>query len=204
MDKIEETCVPSYVHRNVLAAWVAWWRLFASEALYGKYAPMGGILDFGAATGELAYLLPCDRTYDFVETNANMARSCRSTRPESVRRSLESLPADHYAAVFALDSLEHNENVASIVDLLVESLRSGGVMIISGPTENRLYKLGRRIAGFSGHYHKTTIYDIEEDCSYAALIGATAHSAIWGALVLHLLLAERIGRAPMPRRSVKD
>ena len=36
-----------------------------------------------------------------------------------------------------------------------------GRMLVSGPTENALYRLGRRIAGFDGHYHKVTIYDVE-------------------------------------------
>jgi hypothetical protein len=90
-----------------------------------------------------------------------MVRSLQRGHPEAVRHSLESLPSSQYAAIFALDALEHNHNVAEIVDLLVASLRSDGVLIISGPTENSLYKMGRRIAGFSGHYHKTTIYDIE-------------------------------------------
>ncbi len=161
METIEETCVPSYLHNNLLAASVAWWRLFASESLYRKYAPPGGVLDFGAASGELAHLLPSGTTYDFVETDENMVRFLQRAHPKAARRSLESLPPRHYAAVFALDSLEHNDNVASIVDLLVEALCADGVMILSGPTENLLYKIGRRIAGFSGHYHKTTIVDIE-------------------------------------------
>ena len=29
-----------------------------------------------------------------------------------------------------------------------------------GPTENWLYKLGRRIVGFSGHYHVRDVHDI--------------------------------------------
>ncbi len=36
------------------------------------------------------------------------------------------------------------------------------MLILSGPTENRLYRLGRAIAGFDSHYHKTTIYEIEK------------------------------------------
>ena len=161
MAKIEETCVPSYLHRNVLASGVAWWRLFAAEGLYRKFAPLGDILDFGAATGELGHLLPASIPYEFVEADEDMARILQANRPGVVRRSLEALKPARYAAVFALDSLEHNEDVASIVDLLIASLRDDGVLIISGPTENFLYKAGRRIAGFDGHYHKTTIYHIE-------------------------------------------
>lgn len=161
MEDIEETCIPSYLHRNVAAAAVAWWRLFASEAFYRKYAPPGAVLDFGAASGELAHLLPSGTPYEFVEGDEKMALFLQRGRPEAVRRSLKSLPDGHYAAIFALDSLEHNDDFANIIDWLIEALRGDGVMITSGPSENALYRLGRRIAGFSGTYHKTTIYDIE-------------------------------------------
>jgi 2-polyprenyl-3-methyl-5-hydroxy-6-metoxy-1,4-benzoquinol methylase len=161
MEKIEETCVPSYLHRNVLASGVAWWRLFAAEGFYRKFAPPGDILDFGAATGELGHLVPASTPYEFIEADEDMARTLQANRPGAVRRSLEGLKPAQYAAIFALDSLEHNEDVAGIVDLLIASMRDDGVLIISGPTENFLYKAGRRIARFNGHYHKTTIYDIE-------------------------------------------
>jgi hypothetical protein len=52
-------------------------------------------------------------------------------------------------------------NFAELLEILVRKLAPGGVLILSGPTENGLYRLGRRIAGFDGHYHETTIYHIE-------------------------------------------
>ena len=160
-EQIEETCVPSYLHRNLLASGVAWWRLFAAESLYLRFAPKGKVLDFGAATGELGHLLPVDAEYEFVEVDTNMARTLEADRPAAIRRSLEHLEPGQYAAVFALDSLEHNEDVASIAQRLIASLRNDGVLIVSGPTENFLYQAGRRIARFDGHYHKTTIHNIE-------------------------------------------
>lgn len=72
------------------------------------------------------------------------------------------MPQDAYAAIFALDALEHNDDVGSIIDVLAKGLRPDGVLLISGPTENALYRAGRLIAGFSGHYHKTNIWQIEE------------------------------------------
>jgi len=43
----------------------------------------------------------------------------------------------------------------------VPALRPDGRMIVSGPTESWVYRLGRRIAGFQGPYHMTTIHHIE-------------------------------------------
>ena len=66
-----------------------------------------------------------------------------------------------FAAIFALDSLEHNDDIAPILAAFARALQPGGVFILSGPTESVLYKLGRAVAGFSGHYPVQTIYDIE-------------------------------------------
>lgn len=161
MTEIEETCIPSYLHGNVFAAGAAWARLFAAKKLYSRFAPAGPVLDFGAASGELFHVLPRDTSYDFAEIDEGMAQALVRDNPKAVRHDLNGLPGHRYAAIFALDSLEHNEDVGAIVDRLVPALRTDGVFILSGPTENALYRLGRKIAGFSGAYHKTTIHHIE-------------------------------------------
>ena len=129
--------------------------------LYRRHAPAGPILDFGAASGELYHMLETDGSYSFIESNSVLARNLIEMAPRATREDLTSLPEDTYAAVFALDALEHNEDVGPLLDRLVNGLSLSGVMIISGPTENALYRLGRRISGFGGGYHKTTIAAIE-------------------------------------------
>jgi hypothetical protein len=161
LEQLEETCVLSYLHRNPAAAAVAWWRLFAAARFHRRYAAPGPVLDFGAACGELRHLLPPAVPYDFVEADPEMARVLAELHPTATRRILAELPADRYAAVFALDSLEHNLDVGTLLDRLVASLAPGAVLILSGPTENRLYRLGRRLAGFTGLSHVTTIHHIE-------------------------------------------
>jgi hypothetical protein len=42
-------------------------------------------------------------------------------------------------------------------------LKPGGRLLVSLPTENALYRLGRRIAGFSGHYHHANAASIDRD-----------------------------------------
>jgi 2-polyprenyl-3-methyl-5-hydroxy-6-metoxy-1,4-benzoquinol methylase len=163
MAAIEETCIPSYLHANLAAAAVAWARLFAAARLHRQFAPAGPVLDFGAACGELAHILPPAVAYDFVEVDEAMAKSLLEGNLTAERCTLEALEPGRYAAIFALDSLEHNDDIGAIVDRLRPALSPDGVLILSGPTENALYRLGRRIAGFSGAYHKTTIYHIEQE-----------------------------------------
>jgi 2-polyprenyl-3-methyl-5-hydroxy-6-metoxy-1,4-benzoquinol methylase len=159
-EKLEESCVPSYVHANKLAAWVAWQRTKAAARLYERHAAAGPILDFGAATGEVGQLIRKRGPYTIIEQDDLLARAC-SEWQEAQRTTLDNAEANSFAAIFALDSLEHNENIPELVGRLVPLLRPDGVFILSGPTENGFYRLGRRIAGFSGHYHHSTIFDIE-------------------------------------------
>lgn len=161
-ETLEESCVPSYVHRNPLAAWTAWSRLTAAARLYARFAPAGPVLDFGSATGELRQVLePIRGDYHFVEQNEVLVGALTRNIPEARREDGADLGEGRFAAVFALDSLEHNEEIGPILETIARSLRPDGVFILSGPTENALYRLGRRLAGFDGHYHVQTIYDIE-------------------------------------------
>src|SRR5665213_1585089 len=77
-EQIEETCVPSYLHRNFLAAGVAWWRLFVAVDAYKRINPIGPVLDFGAATGELGQILGEGVAYEFVEIDDTMASTLSS------------------------------------------------------------------------------------------------------------------------------
>jgi 2-polyprenyl-3-methyl-5-hydroxy-6-metoxy-1,4-benzoquinol methylase len=159
-EKLEESCVPSYVHANKLAAWVAWQRTKAAASLYERQAAAGPILDFGAATGEVGLLLRKRGSYTIIEQDELLAGACGEWQ-EARRTTLEQAEGNSFAAIFALDSLEHNENIPELVGRLVPLLRPDGVFILSGPTESGFYRLGRRLAGFSGHYHHSTIFDIE-------------------------------------------
>jgi SAM-dependent methyltransferase len=158
----EETCVPSYVHPNRAAAAVSWWRLFAAVDLAKAYVQPGPVLDFGASVGELAHVLPSTaHPYWFVEQEAPAAAVLQSVLPDAIRTELADAPDGHFAAVFALDSLEHNTNFGELLDQLAPKLSPHGVLILSGPTENALYRLGRAVARYDGHYHETNIHAIE-------------------------------------------
>jgi hypothetical protein len=161
LEALEESCVPSYCHPNPLAAGVAWWRLAKVASLCRRRQPCEPLLDFGAATGEIAHLLGGVDDYHFVEADEALAKTLLEWHPNARRERLESLPEKRFRTILALDSLEHNDDVGAIVGRLAASLRDDGTLIVSGPTESALYRLGRRIAGFGGHYHKQTVYDVE-------------------------------------------
>lgn len=158
----EESCVPSYCHPNPAAAYVSWLRLFAAADMSKEVGrPAKRVLDFGSSIGELGHLLADDVQYDFIESLDAAADFLTKQLPKAKRTTLEEAPAGTYDRIFAIDSLEHNTDYRELLATLVSKLAPGGALILSGPTENRLYRLGRKIAGFEGHYHETNIHAIE-------------------------------------------
>jgi len=156
----EETCLPSYVHKNILAAYVSWQRLFEAKKLAFDLANPTTVLDFGSGIGESRKLLPPGVRYFYIEEEDAAAKWIEEEYPDAVRTTLENPPEPKFEAIFALDSLEHNDNYPELIDRLTGMLADNGVLVISGPTENFMYRFGRRLAGFSGHYHQTTIHQI--------------------------------------------
>ena len=162
----EESCVPSYCHPNPAAAGISWMRLFAAAEMAERAGPpMKRVLDFGSSIGELGHLFPKSVQYDFIESHERAAEFLQKQLPSSRRTSLEEAPDGGYDQIFAIDSLEHNTDYAELLDRLVTKLAPGGALILSGPTENWFYRLGRRIAGFEGHYHETNIHAIEAEAA---------------------------------------
>jgi len=162
---LDETCIPSYCHPNVAFAFAAFWRLIAAAELAREFVRHGPVLDFGSSVGELFHLLPSNPEYHFVEADDKLADCLRQFTLRARRQRLVDLPKNEYAAVFALDSLEHNSCRLDIIARLHESLANDGIFLMSGPTENFVYRIGRLLAGFSGHYHETDIYRIEQEVS---------------------------------------
>jgi SAM-dependent methyltransferase len=158
----EESCVPSYVHPNPLAAYVSWKRLFVAADLARRLVGRPArVLDFGSSVGELSHILDYAGDYEFVELDNAPAEFLLAQNSRARRLELNQAPQNSYDAIFAIDSLEHNDTFRDLLGELAGKLAPGGVLVLSGPTENALYRLGRKIAGFEGDYHVTTIFDIE-------------------------------------------
>ena len=184
--------MPSYCHRNWLAAWVSWRRLFAAVELARRNrADARRALDFGASVGELGHLLlPGPVAYDFIERDQPAVDYLASRLPDATRRTLADAPDGAYDWVFAIDALEHNDDYADLLARLAAKLGPEGILVLSGPTENRLYRLGRRIAGFSGHYHVTNIHHIEA-CAARFLRRADAATILPGLPLFRLSVWRR-------------
>lgn len=197
-DERDEMAVPSYCHGNPLIRWLFWKRLrVALELLQATGAER--CLDFGAGSGVLLPALSarCARVYaaDLLPGPARHMVERRHLQNVQVLDSalptladVEGKPLD---AIMALDVLEHVDDLPGTIASFAKLLRPGGRVIMSGPTETPLYKLGRVVAGFAGkgHYHHTNVFDIRQRFLEAGF---------------HVREERRLPRAPLPSLFLVD
>jgi ubiquinone/menaquinone biosynthesis C-methylase UbiE len=81
---------------------------------------------------------------------------------DAAQTTLEALPAASFDIITALDVLEHVDNLSATLNGLVRLLKPGGQLIVSGPSENFFYKVGRKLAGceYTGAYHERGIAEV--------------------------------------------
>ncbi|MBF0614670.1 MAG: class I SAM-dependent methyltransferase [Magnetococcales bacterium] len=177
--RLAESCIPSYANPNILIASGFWWRLFAASRLAGELTTGSPVLDFGAAVGELAHLLPSEVEYQFMEIDPWLANTLQTLVPRATSTSLEQAVPGSFQTIFALDSLEHNHHPDRLLARLAQLLAPGGSLILSGPTENFLYRLGRRLAGYPDHYHHFTIDQLEQLANRYFACQTTLTGPLW-------------------------
>ncbi len=158
---VDELAIPSYTHSNPLMRHLFWQRLaVALEWVDSLGSPIGAVLDFGSGLGILTpplqrrsvRVIGCDIHPEVTLAGAKQL-GATATEVIDARVGIGQLPDRSIGAVLALDVLEHIEDVTSLAGEFARVLSPGGKLLCSLPTENALYRLGRRLAGFSGGYH---------------------------------------------------
>lgn len=168
----DEMAIPSYLHANPLMRWMAWHRL---EVVVDRFRSLHGpdaaatVMDFGCGTGVLfdEASQAAERVYgvDIVLEPARLLidewglDKVRLMTPDEAEA--EVLP-DSVDTVIAAEVLEHIEPLDSTLAFFRRCLKPNGTLLVSLPTENAVYRLGRRLAGFHGHYHESNAASIHE------------------------------------------
>jgi 2-polyprenyl-3-methyl-5-hydroxy-6-metoxy-1,4-benzoquinol methylase len=157
----DEMAIPSYTHFNPLIRWLMWQRYRAIEQL-AELSSVKSVLEFGCGIGLFLPTLNnagCD-VYA-VDLFPQYAKSLVSRLNLDVIfiDSIDSVSDNHLDLIVAADVLEHVNDLPGYVRAFHRKLRRGGAVLVSGPTENFAYRIGRVIAGFSGKadYHHTNI-----------------------------------------------
>jgi len=171
----DEMAIPAYTEGTWYSRIVFWGKL-RHIIKSADLRPEMKIFDFGCGTGILLPDLATDERIIFAtDLYPNVAKCLvRKLKLNSVNF-LDSnnwknlIPSRSLDLIIAANVLEHIEDRKSLLKIFKEKLKDDGRIIISGPTENRMYRLGRRIINFSGHYHVTDIFDIFDDAKNVGL-----------------------------------
>lgn len=151
-----------YTDRNPLVRELFWRRLEALLALSWPPARERA-LDFGGGNGVLAPTL--SRLFGevyCVDLRTEMVEELRekeglgNIKPCPGDIFALALPAGSFDTIVAADVLEHIIDLPPLIAEFRRLLKPGGELLVSAPSENRFYELGRRVFGYTkpeDHYH---------------------------------------------------
>ena len=153
--------IPSFLHPNPLVRWLVWRRYEVIGRMCGFHAGES-VLEFGCGPG---FFLP-----------ELSARGCRimaldlfpqyamdlcsiSGISATFPNSLSEIADGTVNTIVAAQVLEHLDSPEDFFVGFKRILAPGGRLVVSLPTENRLYKLGKKAVGFGGKggYHVSEI-----------------------------------------------
>jgi 2-polyprenyl-3-methyl-5-hydroxy-6-metoxy-1,4-benzoquinol methylase len=195
--EIDEAALPAYAHRNPFIDYIFWRRVQIAYD-YAISNRVNSVLDFGCGTGLLSYAL-ASAGKEVVAIDLNFAPLTlvkeRVTFPDSIRfiegdLLNQDLGTRKFDLIIALDVLEHITNLGPYIEKFASLLTPSGAILVSGPTENLLYKVGRKFAGtrFTGDYHVSNIKTIRDDFSrYMAT--ETIATLIWPLTLFEIFVA---------------
>jgi 2-polyprenyl-3-methyl-5-hydroxy-6-metoxy-1,4-benzoquinol methylase len=168
-----EAAFPAYSHQNPVINALFWARLRAAiKFLEKKEHPALG-LDFGCGSGVmLPFLSSISQEVVGVDIDIKpitQMQACMkfADNIKVIQINDPALPEIKPATldfIVALDVLEHVPNLDETIDMFYSKLKPDGLLIVSGPTENLMYHIGRKLAGpeFTGDYHHRNIHDIKK------------------------------------------
>jgi 2-polyprenyl-3-methyl-5-hydroxy-6-metoxy-1,4-benzoquinol methylase len=132
-------------------------------------------------------LLPLERVQIYIPLAKNVEVK------DATKNNISDLPANSYDLVIALDVLEHVKDLSRTLNELLALLKQGGQLIVSGPTENILYRLGRKVAGpeYSGAYHERGIAEIKTELMHISRIEPIA-TLYWPVPLFEIFVAKKL------------
>ena len=177
--RLDEAGFPAYSHSNPLINWLFWQRLYIAMKYIQEHGPYEKVLDFGCGSGVMLSflakqnqhvtatdidLVPLERVKKHIPLGENVLVL------DANQTAISQLSPKSFDLINALDVLEHVDDLPRTLSELLNLLKPGGQLVVSGPTENILYKMGRKFAGpeYSGEYHERGIAEIKRELARLA------------------------------------
>lgn len=179
--RLDEAGFPAYSSPNLLINWLFWKRLYIAMNHIEKSAPYENILDFGCGSGVmLPFLAEQSKHVTAIDIDLHPLEKVKQHIPlatnvqiiDANQTPISKLPQKSFDLINALDVLEHVQDLPQTLLQLMNLLKPNGQLLVSGPTENFLYRIGRKIAGpeYSGAYHERGIDEIKRELKRIARV----------------------------------
>jgi 2-polyprenyl-3-methyl-5-hydroxy-6-metoxy-1,4-benzoquinol methylase len=162
----DEQGLPSYTNPNPLMRWLTWRRVQVVLEAVADQGLLKEVLDFGCGYGVFTpYLIAhAEHTiaFDLMIDELQALGEAAGWGRISYESDLEKIATmqGRFDLILAIEVLEHIDDLEQTVAMFHDILNEKGALLVAGPTENWLYQLGRKLAGYSGEYHVRDIYDI--------------------------------------------
>jgi len=198
--RLDESGFPAYSHLNPLINWLFWQRLHTAMNYIEKYAPYENVLDFGCGSGVmLPFLAQQSKQVTAIDIDLLPLESLKKHIPlaeniqvvDANQTSLSQLTPQSFDLINALDVLEHVDDLTHTLIELLNLLKPWGRLVVSGPTENTFYQIGRKLAGseFSGEYHERGTAEIKGELARLACVRQIA-TLYWPAPLFEIFVAQ--------------
>jgi len=143
--------VPEYDSKNPLIKYLFFSRLKSALSLSDDFIideKESNVADFGC--GDCLLLKNIEDKFKNIKTYGvdilpEILKYKKSLRADIKIADLKNtgFDADFFDAIFCLDTLEHFEDLSDPIGEISRVLRKDGILVVSLPTENLVYKLGR-------------------------------------------------------------
>lgn len=174
--------VGDYCHKNPLIKWLFWRRLETMLRMTKNVEDVKRVLDFGAGSGILMPTLAENfaevYSLDLDTSSLEYVKKLCQLKNVNVIKGKQNddrlpFPDNFFDIIFAADVLEHFKDSSKIQEEFKRVLKKGGDLIISGPTENFLYRLARKYVykQKKPKDHYTDVYDVMKKTSRVLKIG---------------------------------